>query len=200
MKVSYPGSIRHNLCHTCRRYDQINLPFTTNPRQKYEEEVTAENRRIGIPLPMYNLVTAFFYVSHEGTQMGTNYYLRFNICENCNRYDRLHIGKSSCGWTFALHIYPDGDGPKDLAEWKRTMYNHRIFDEYGKEITMEEMINTIENREQEPDLEQAEKERPHMGKGAIYDSRIGLWRRFIDMVYCLGHGSGTYDLLKGEFG
>lgn len=38
--------------------------------------------------------------------MGTNYYLHSqDPCEHCGRsYPELHIGKSSAGWVFALHV------------------------------------------------------------------------------------------------
>ena len=54
--------------------------------------------------------------------MGTNYYLHeppTNKCEHCGRQDEkepLHIGKSSVGWVFALHIIPEM-GIEDLEDW-----------------------------------------------------------------------------------
>lgn len=35
--------------------------------------------------------------------MGTNYYIRYNVCEKCHRSNELHIGKSSVGWSFSFH-------------------------------------------------------------------------------------------------
>ena len=35
--------------------------------------------------------------------MGTNFYIRYNKCSCCDRYDELHVGKSSYGWSFSFH-------------------------------------------------------------------------------------------------
>ena len=50
--------------------------------------------------------------------MGTNYYLyQKPDCECCGRpFEPLHIGKSSAGWCFALHIMPE-DGISTLLDW-----------------------------------------------------------------------------------
>ena len=53
--------------------------------------------------------------------MGTNYYLhrpRTNECEHCGRADEappLHIGKSSSGWCFSLHVRR-ADDPEHVLE------------------------------------------------------------------------------------
>ena len=37
--------------------------------------------------------------------MGTNFYLMQAQCQHCGRHgERLHIGKRSSGWPFALHV------------------------------------------------------------------------------------------------
>ena len=49
--------------------------------------------------------------------MGTNYYLETDACDKCGRGDGpLHIGNSSAGWCFALHVGEDADDdvPCDL--------------------------------------------------------------------------------------
>jgi len=46
--------------------------------------------------------------------MGTNYYAQQDSCRHCgrcNKYDRYHIGKSSGGWNFSLHV----KGPQEHA-------------------------------------------------------------------------------------
>jgi len=54
--------------------------------------------------------------------MGTNYYIRYNLCNCCNRYDEIHIGKSSAGWQFSFHAVDDSDikmalfDPKDMLD------------------------------------------------------------------------------------
>lgn len=32
--------------------------------------------------------------------MSTDYYVRYNICSECNRYDELELGRYSSGWIF----------------------------------------------------------------------------------------------------
>jgi len=87
--------------------------------------------------------------------MGTNYYWRYNICDKCNRYDELHIGKSSFGWAFSLHVYPEQKWADDdyivienLEDWKEkfTTEGSKIFDEYNREVSKDEVLDTITNR------------------------------------------------------
>ena len=78
--------------------------------------------------------------------MGTNYYLHTNICSHCGKGDEpLHIGKSSAGWVFALHVYPE-DGISSLMDWKSVLANGTIRDEYGKDVSYSDMMRTIEGR------------------------------------------------------
>ncbi len=74
--------------------------------------------------------------------MGTNYYVQTKEpCPHCSReYPALHIGKSSAGWCFALHVDPE-NGINDLDDWRAiwSQPDARIFDEYGKAITIADM-------------------------------------------------------------
>jgi len=81
--------------------------------------------------------------------MGTNFYWKEpqdDRCEHCGRETPpivLHIGKSSSGWVFALNTHPEYDilSLRDwLERWKR---NGIIEDEYGREISIEQIIYTI---------------------------------------------------------
>lgn len=81
--------------------------------------------------------------------MGTNYYLRKkNYLEN--RYDRsdagFHIGKSSFGWAFSLHVVPGI--AESLEDWKVLWSSEPfiIVDEYGAEVPKEEMLSIITER------------------------------------------------------
>lgn len=102
--------------------------------------------------------------------MGTNYYLRYNICKCCNRYNEIHIGKSSYGWSFTFHapdeyINASTLDPKiallddheiqikisSYKEWKEFFQKYiieyetaKIFDEYGTEISLEEFYDMVE--------------------------------------------------------
>ena len=84
--------------------------------------------------------------------MGTNYYYRINLCSNCNRFDSLHIGKSSKGWTFIFRGYRE---EKLIIESYKQLINHlkkggNIFNEYGKEIILEEFMKMIEKKKISP--------------------------------------------------
>lgn len=86
--------------------------------------------------------------------MGTNYYLRKNLCAHCGRYDQLHIGKSSGGWTFSFQGFRDDyDDPKILsfADWKREIEKTGsvIYDEYGKAIRKQEFYALVEKKRTE---------------------------------------------------
>lgn len=104
--------------------------------------------------------------------MGTNYYFRYNLCKCCDRYDELHIGKSSGGWQFLFHcIDEDIDlhniDPKsillDISEthvvidsyevWKKFINKFvleygiaKIFDEYDREVTPAELYDKIDSK------------------------------------------------------
>lgn len=112
--------------------------------------------------------------------MGTNYYailkeppavpLGFSV------NDRLHVGKSSGGWAFALHVEPEKSGhPATLEEWRLLLSDPRIRieDEYGVRLTAEEMASIIRDR-QAP-------------------------IRRSDGRHCIGHGKGPWDLIVGDF-
>jgi len=129
--------------------------------------------------------------------MGTNYYAEFDACETCVRCrDKLHIGKSSAGWCFSLNAFPDR-GIKDLPDWMDLWEKPdvRIIDEYGCEKTKEDMVLTImarvgRSRMTDPDRRWLSENHAVLGP-------FGLARHKIDGL-CIGHGSGTYDLMDGS--
>ena len=144
---------------------------------------------------------------HKGLQeelnMGTNYYLHRGICPECKRScDHWHIGKSSIGWCFSLHIIPER-GIRDLPDWVQAWQepDTLIRDEYGRDITPEAMLDIITNRK---------RPRPPQWKRwyasideyyARNDAEPGpnhLLRHRIGH-HCVGHGEGTWDLIQGEF-
>jgi len=96
--------------------------------------------------------------------MGTNFYLKESKCKHCGREEDRgkHIGKSSAGWVFALHVYPD-EGIRDLDDWLRLFYEKEIVDEYGKQLTASEMIHWIIDRN--PNMLSAEGEYHGISKG-----------------------------------
>ena len=108
--------------------------------------------------------------------MGTNYYVKRESCPHCGRGDGdLHIGKSSGGWTFALHVYPE-DGINTLDDWKPILKSHEIRDEYGRFVKYSDLLSTITERSHPKGLSRA-----------------------VVGVDCVGHGDGTYDYYTGDF-
>ena len=109
--------------------------------------------------------------------MGTNYYYYEKLeCECCHRpYEAIHIGKRSSGWAFALHVIPGEI--EGIEDWIAMFYRagSSIVDEYGRSIVPYGMIKII--------------------CGGYDNPR----RRDIRAGDCIGHGSGPWDLLVGEF-
>ena len=130
--------------------------------------------------------------------MGTNYYLRQNCCAHCGRgSDTLHIGKSSAGWVFALHVDPD-DGRANLDDWKR-LFNDptsAIYDEYGANVSVEQMLAVITQRswpkkdDRTPDF---------LSRNYAEEGPNNLLRSVVDGRRCLGHGDGTWSHHTGYF-
>lgn len=141
--------------------------------------------------------------------MGTNYYLsKAPDCPTCGRNDEpLHIGKSSMGWCFSLHVDADA-GINDLEDW-RALWNAggaSIKNEYGDAISTDEMLSIITERAgvgenwDNPDRwrrfyssEQEFHERNHSERGPN-----GLLRHRLGR-HCVKHGDGTWDCIPGDF-
>lgn len=112
--------------------------------------------------------------------MGTNFYVELPPCECCGRtYESKHIGKSSAGWCFSLHVYPE-EGINTLQDWKKYLQGKTIVNEYGENVSFERLIQTITCRQ-------------HL----LAD--VELNRHEIDGHFCVGHGDGTFDYLVGDF-
>ena len=116
--------------------------------------------------------------------MGTNYYLHDREpCSHCGReFPSKHIGKSSWGWCFGLHVIPE-DGIATLDDWRDewAQPGAYIVDEYGSRVSVEEMERIITQR------------------AKTHSARGGLVRHHIDDRLCVGHGEGTWDYIVGEF-
>lgn len=128
--------------------------------------------------------------------MGTNYYIEVGaICPHCGAGgEKKHIGKSSAGWVFSLHVYPD-EGINALKDWLPLLRENPIHDEYGRDITYDDMMDQICNRNRTakyiPDEHWYIENHAEPGPN-------NLARHKID-CHCIGHGEGTWDYIIGDF-
>jgi len=130
--------------------------------------------------------------------MGTNYYLKKNVCKCCNHAaESLHIGKSSAGWHFSLHVMPE-ESINNLADWRKLFESPdvAIQDEYDRPITAAEMLAII-----------TERKSPHpcdwdadmYSQNHSVPGLNNLVRHKVDGWHCVGNGEGTWDYIVGEF-
>jgi hypothetical protein len=141
-----------------------------------------------------------------GVGMGTNFYLReaSRTCPTCGHdsAERLHIGKSSMGWCFSLHVMPER-GINDLDDWLPLLRDpaNRIVDEYGDAIAADELIRRITEREQS--VVKTPFGYPSWSAFHASNSSVpgpsGLVRHRLDDCHCVKHGAGTWDCITGEF-
>lgn len=152
--------------------------------------------------------------------MGTNYYLESTArLPPAFGRPRIHIGKSSAGWCFALHAYPhflcdyevsevDHHRPTNLGQWLALMEatsadgSARIVDEYGAVVSVDEMVETITRRswmrgEGVPAMYGSWAEFHQINQSEPGPN--GLVRHKMDGKHCVAHGDGTWDLIVGEF-
>lgn len=86
--------------------------------------------------------------------MSTNFYWRDKPCGHCGRYEEIHVGKSSGGWSFGFRAwphrlmneeYPDwGHDPwspfgfpvVSRADWAKVFAERpgELWDEYGRQV------------------------------------------------------------------
>ena len=129
--------------------------------------------------------------------MGTNYYLQ-------TPNNKLHIGKSSCGWTFALRVYPKLD-INTLEDWVKLFHDekNKIYDEYDSLVTYDNMYDAITHRHGNTFQY---KQAPHgySSWGDFLDRHHAVFgpndllRAKID-EFCIGHGAGTWDYFLTNF-
>ena len=87
--------------------------------------------------------------------MGINYYWRYNICEHCDRYDNIHIGKSSHGWTFSFHGMVrkpwDDESILNIVSYKDWLHffkkeTGKIYNEYGDWVSVKQFKYIVESK------------------------------------------------------
>ena len=92
-------------------------------------------------------------IKQKGNTMGTNYYVKTNDKVFKDGFDVdeiLHVGKSSYGWYFSLHVIPER-GINTLRDWLPILQNGVIHNEYGETISYENMLRTIK-RDEDPEV------------------------------------------------
>ena len=102
--------------------------------------------------------------------MGCNYYTRAK--DVTGKMVDVHIGKSSCGWVFALHDIPSM-GLRSFDAWAEFLKDRLIYDEYDQEVSYKEMLEIISQRE------------------------CDLLRH--ELSDSVRHGEGTYDYIRCDF-
>src|SRR5574343_247602 len=132
--------------------------------------------------------------------MGTNYYIidRSELCSACGRgEEKLHIGKSSYGWHFSLHIIPEKN-INNLDDWVKYFDNPKVYieDEYGTFVTPAEMMDVITKRSH---INNKPTSASWYQENHAEPGLNNLVRHIADGVHCVGHGEGTYDYIIGEF-
>lgn len=138
--------------------------------------------------------------------MGTNYYWHENPpCEKCGHaQEKIHIGKSSGGWCFSLHVYPT-KMIHDLADWSALFSkpDSHITNEYGETISKFEMLDIIVKRSREERWD-----KPPFGylswlqfhqSNHSEQGPNGLVRFKVDGARCIKHGMGTWDCFISDF-
>ena len=150
--------------------------------------------------------------------MGTNFYFLqggLEPCPTCGHQEepeRLHIGKSSRGWCFSLHVIPD-KGLNSLEDWKDLFWgvSGRIENEYGEPLSAMQMLGLITERGIDKEWGERWWDYSFLGRQSPYTSEAdfhqkngsergpnNLLRHRISQ-HCIGHGEGTWDLIPGKF-
>ena len=145
--------------------------------------------------------------------MSTNYYvMEETVCEKCGHKQLTgktahHIGKSSFGWCFALHVFTEDDVTLlTWKDWLEYLQDRTIQDDQGDVVPLDEFIQVVTERQMGG---------KDWGKGDVpptYDSWqdffdknqavVGpnnLLRRSLDNLHCVGYGEGPWDLVTGDF-
>lgn len=147
--------------------------------------------------------------------MGTNYYAyntgiktTCSCCGHESTMERVHIGKSSVGWVFSLHILPK-NGINTLADWLvvLTEIGVTIKDEYDREMSLNEFLPYIVERSGKP-IDKSLYSEPAYGyysweeflkRNHAEEGPNNLLRSKVDDFHCVGHGEGTWDYIIGDF-
>lgn len=80
--------------------------------------------------------------------MGTNYYVKLDVCKSCGRpIDTIHLGKSSAGWKFMFQC--NNNFYKDIKSLKEWLKSKVIENEYGEKISKKDFWNMVKIKQKE---------------------------------------------------
>ena len=156
--------------------------------------------------------------------MGTNFHLIYNEmvdveCPCCGHTKKerkkRHLGKSSGGWYYALHVYPE-ELLGTFDDIRQHVYEvleqgGHIEDEYGGVVPVEDWLQCVTVRsakhpvDYQRDLAEAFGHRRYQSVKHYLDAMQAvegpnnLLRAKIDGMRCIGHGTGTCDYMVGNF-
>lgn len=146
--------------------------------------------------------------------MGTNYYLHQQTgLPAPDHVVVMHIGKSSAGWCFSLHVMPE-QGICDLHDWIALIEKlgpaAKIRDEYGTELLLYELMEIITIRWRDRPVEESVGSyNKFLGSSQTLEEFLNsnhaelgpnnLLRHRLRDRWCVKQGSGTWDCLTGEF-
>ena len=133
--------------------------------------------------------------------MGTNYYWTEKPpCGHCGRhFEEVHVGKSSGGWAFGLHV-DSGIGISTLEDWinRWNLPGSSIRNEYGDAVSADEMLATVTKRSRPDKVKWSAEELQR--NYAFVDKATNLLRHDPRLDRnCRGNGDGTFDYIEGEF-
>ena len=135
--------------------------------------------------------------------MGTNYFLHSQQCLHCGieQKDKMHLGKSSPGWCFGLHVYPELELNDWFDIWSYISFcveeqDYEIKDEYGETILPEVFFAIVWDRHSKQSHDAEWFCMNHAQPGPF-----GLARHLMDGEHCIGHGglNMPIDYMVGEF-
>jgi hypothetical protein len=134
--------------------------------------------------------------------MGTNYYIWIDTNDTSPagvECEKLHIGKSSMGWVFSLRIY-EGRGILSLYDWMPILLNtqNTIRDEYGRNVTADEMLRTITVRGRDFPV-QWNVNNWAMNHAEPGPNNLVRGRQMSEYGRTHTHGEGTWDYCDYEF-
>lgn len=136
--------------------------------------------------------------------MGTNYFLHAPSCEHCGKEPEkpLHLGKSSKGWCFGLHVYPELGLDNWATLWSYIHYkteeeDYEIKNEYGDAIDFALFFSIVWDRKG-----RSEKlfDKKWLADNHATIGPCGLARHALYPGHCIGHGGdGPFDYIVGDF-